>query len=127
MNDNKDNARSRLEPVEAVSTTPETSREIVDRLWSENSGSNDLMCRQGFYRAFNAVIFQLAKVSTPPSIGTFWTHNNGNVYEVLMLTNEASDREEYQPQVVYRGRNGNVWSRPLSDWGRSFKEVKGEL
>jgi hypothetical protein len=37
-----------------------------------------------------------------------------------MLTNLASTRPEYPVTVVYRGENGNIWSRLFSDWHRSF-------
>lgn len=57
---------------------------------------------------------------------TTWQHRNGNVYEVIMLTNEQSTNDNYPVNVVYRGNNGNVWSRPISDWNRSFVEFSGD-
>lgn len=59
-----------------------------------------------------------------PGLGTRWVHTNGNVYTVFLITNLKSDRPEKFPvTVVYEGQNGNVWSRPLSQWHRSFTQV----
>lgn len=56
-----------------------------------------------------------------PTIGSRWKHHNGNLYTVLLLTNSESTRpEEYPITVVYQGANGLIWSRPLSNWYRSF-------
>lgn len=53
-----------------------------------------------------------------------WQHTNGNEYLVLLVTNLTSTREEYPITVVYQGLvNGLVWSRPLSEWYRSMKEL----
>ena len=55
------------------------------------------------------------------TIGSRWQHHNGNIYTVLHIANHASDHEDRYPKtVVYQGENGNVWSRPLSDWHRSM-------
>jgi len=35
---------------------------------------------------------------------------------VLFITNTAHDTAAHPPDVVYMGRNGNLWSRPLSGW-----------
>lgn len=60
-----------------------------------------------------------------PPLDSRWTHTNGNVYTVIAHTNLLSDRpEKFPPTVVYRGTNGNVWSRPVSDWYRSFRSVE---
>lgn len=59
-----------------------------------------------------------AEIQVAP--GDRWQHKNGGVYTVLYVTNTAVVREGHAPDVVYRGENGNVWSRPLSDWARSF-------
>src|ERR1035441_1880855 len=55
-----------------------------------------------------------------PTEGSKWTHHNGNLYVVLLLANQASTKPEYPVTVVYQGNNGNIWSRLLSDWHRSF-------
>lgn len=60
-------------------------------------------------------------IDTPtPKAGDCWTHRNGNIYEVMCLTN-LPDEPRYPTTVVYRNvNNGTLWSRPLSDWFRSF-------
>ena len=64
----------------------------------------------------------VASIRKHISAGSRWVHKNGNVYTVLMLTNtESDDHFRYPPMVVYRGENGNVWSRKASDWDRSMR------
>lgn len=60
-----------------------------------------------------------------PTPGSVWNHRNGNRYAVVMITNAESERQEkYPTSVVYRNiRNGNVYSRKLSDWHRSMTEI----
>lgn len=55
-------------------------------------------------------------------IGSWWQHYNGVKYQVLFIANET-DSEKYPKTVVYIGENGKVWTRPLLDWERSFKEI----
>lgn len=54
--------------------------------------------------------------------GSVWVHTNGNVYEVLMITNKGSENPtRYPVTVVYKNRLvGTIWSRPLDEWARSF-------
>lgn len=61
-----------------------------------------------------------------PKPKTQWKHRNGNVYTVLMIANEHSERPQYAPTVVYQGPNGNVWARPASDWHRSMTPLHGK-
>ena len=50
-----------------------------------------------------------------------YQHTNGGEYTIVMLTNEKSTSDKYPPMVVYKTiANGNVWSRPINDWDRSF-------
>lgn len=51
-----------------------------------------------------------------PDVGTKYRHHNGNVYEVMFITNVGSQRPEYPVTVVYKGENGKVWSKPLADF-----------
>ncbi len=48
--------------------------------------------------------------------GTVWRHLYGGVYTVLAIANTAHPSEKFPPAVVYVGANGNVWTRPLSEW-----------
>ena len=55
-----------------------------------------------------------------------WKHTNGNLYIVLVIANEKADEsriQQYPVTVVYGGENGNVWSRPLTEWHRSMSYV----
>lgn len=58
--------------------------------------------------------------------GSWWKHHNGNKYKVLYIANEL-DSEKYPKTVVYIGTNGKIWTRPLSDWERSFKKLSVNL
>jgi hypothetical protein len=59
-----------------------------------------------------------------PIIGKQYKHHNGGLYEVVLLTNENSGNAKYTPTVVYKTLvNGNVWSRPIEDWDRSFTKL----
>lgn len=60
------------------------------------------------------------------STGQVWQHRNGNQYKVLMVVN-LLDEERYPKTVVYENlKNGSQWSRPHSDWRRSFTFVNEE-
>lgn len=52
-----------------------------------------------------------------------WRHTNGNIYEIMYIANEHSTNPKYVPTVVYKGENGKIWSRPSSDWERSFTKI----
>jgi len=58
-------------------------------------------------------------------INTKWKHRNGAEYEVILIANEFTENEERYPvTVVYQNTvNGKIWSRPLSDWHRSFTQL----
>ena len=57
-----------------------------------------------------------------PKIKSKWRHSNSLEYKVILVTNEV-DTEAYPLTVVYKCKNGKVWSRPLSEWYRSFTEI----
>ena len=62
-------------------------------------------------------------------IGQQYRHKNGNIYTVIMLTNTNGSPErikEHPVDVIYIGQNGNVWSRSLLDWDRSFTKINTE-
>lgn len=59
-----------------------------------------------------------------PISGQLWRHHSGRVYRVERVTNTAHLSEKFPPMVVYVNvYNGTEWSRPLSDWHRSFTFV----
>lgn len=59
-----------------------------------------------------------------PDIGSTWKHSNGNKYVVEGVANKAaSNPTAYPVTIVYRGENGNLWTRPAHDWLRSMTRV----
>ena len=58
-----------------------------------------------------------------PEIFTLWRHYKGDEYEVIIIANRAATKKNYPVTVIYRGRDGKVWSRPLSDWHTSMTEI----
>jgi hypothetical protein len=59
-----------------------------------------------------------------PPVESHWIHTNGEEYEVICYTNTATTLpEKYPITVIYSGRNGKIWSRPLADWHRSMTPV----
>ena len=54
--------------------------------------------------------------------GDVWQHTNGGEYRVLFVTNTHNPREDHPPDVIYETLRdpARKWSRPLSDWHRSF-------
>lgn len=66
-----------------------------------------------------------SNVLATPEINSKWTHTNGNIYTVINIANKDTDHpDKYPVTVVYIGENKKVWSRPVSDWYRSMKEIK---
>lgn len=57
-----------------------------------------------------------------PEIKSKWRHYNGIKYKVIAIANEENT-EKYPTTVIYKGENGKVWSRSLTDWHRSFTEI----
>lgn len=62
-----------------------------------------------------------------PEYGSVWEHHpTGNIYRVLLITNQQTQRpDKYPITVVYENTNtGTTWSRPLSEWHRSMSLSK---
>jgi hypothetical protein len=57
-----------------------------------------------------------------PVIKSKWKHLNGIEYEVIAIANE-NDTIKYPTTVVYKGINGKIWSRLLTEWYRSFSKT----
>lgn len=67
------------------------------------------------------------KVQEPDvTVGSVWEHRNGNRYQVIQVANNcfAHFSQHYPVTVVYKGMDGKVWSRPLSDWHQSMTLVE---
>lgn len=94
-----------------------------DRSWKVccECGANPLVDAEGaaYERAITSSVKRVTETAKP-SIGSTWRHRNGALYVVRLFTNEFSERAEYPMTVVYEGAGGRMWSRPLSDWHRSF-------
>ena len=88
---------------------------IVNIMASEEPHSLDLL--KGYEEALALVKGYDVNLVIPE---TKWLHNNGNEYKVLLIANYNSTNSKYPKTVVYRGPNGRIWSRLLSDWHRSF-------
>lgn len=53
--------------------------------------------------------------------GREWTHTKtNNVYQVITVSNLNSTKPDFLPTVVYRDKDGAVWSRPLSEFVEKF-------
>jgi NTP pyrophosphatase (non-canonical NTP hydrolase) len=57
-----------------------------------------------------------------PEPGSYWEHTSGTVYQVLFLAN-LHNNPRYPRTVIYRGPNGNIWSRRADDWHRSMSPI----
>jgi hypothetical protein len=57
----------------------------------------------------------------PPAPRTAWTHRKGARYIVEAVINEHATKPSFVPTVVYRGTDGVLWGRPLSEWHDSFE------
>lgn len=47
----------------------------------------------------------------------------GNLYKLLMVTNEEAVRGGWTPTAVYLDGEGSLWSRPLSEFKERYLEV----
>jgi hypothetical protein len=59
-----------------------------------------------------------------PCVGDTWKHHNGIEYEVVLVTNQYSDRPEYQTTVSFVGANGKAWSKTLGNFLRKMTFVR---
>ena len=60
-----------------------------------------------------------------PKPGTTWTHTNGcGPYVVVAVTEE---RPGHPSHVIYQGRNGKWWVRPVSEWAAKMVPEWGRL
>lgn len=55
--------------------------------------------------------------------GSIWQHKNGIYYTILAVVNQnyQHDPVQFPITIVYINmKNLSIWSRPASDWDRSF-------
>ena len=48
----------------------------------------------------------------------------GNVYRLLLITNEESDSDKFPETAVYVDGEGRLWSRPMAEFNERFEEIK---
>lgn len=65
-------------------------------------------------------------MATKPEVGKLYKHYKGNVYRVLHIANEKSDRPGWPITVVYQDIDSHaVWARTLEEWnGSSYTLIK---
>lgn len=57
-----------------------------------------------------------------------WEHWSGRRYTVIAVANEdARCEEEYPVTVVYKGSDGRIWARKLSEFLDKSKKVDDEI
>jgi len=79
---------------------------------------------ENLHKGLNADGSEIKKeIMKIPTIKSKWRHTNGIKYKIIAIANETNT-EKYPITVVYKGKNGKIWSRFLSDWYRSFTEIK---
>lgn len=88
------------------------------------------LCRDSSYWKVRTRVLSYAEVldvpmDRMPAAGETWKHHNGAEYEVLLLTNQYSERPEYPVNVVYQGANGKTWSKTLANFLKKMTFVKG--
>lgn len=96
-----------------------------DGVFSLNSVSKDGSSNSysGGYKSLSDFTNQIMYYYDPKP-GHVYQHLNGNIYEVLHIANEYSLRDDYPPTVVYKGANGNVWVKPLTNFMRKMTRIK---
>lgn len=58
-----------------------------------------------------------------PTKQSKWCHHSGAIYQVLLITNLKATKPDYPVTIVYQDQSGEIWSRPLSSWYESMREV----
>lgn len=75
------------------------------------------------------------KLSKAPKISTRWVVKDNNyspdfgvynAYTVIAVTNTERLNINNEPQVVYKGDNGTVWSLPVGEWPGNLREETNE-
>ncbi len=56
--------------------------------------------------------------------GTKWQHHNGIVYTLMFVANVGHVNDKYPPTVVYKGENGNYWTKELSNFVEKMRPVE---
>lgn len=55
--------------------------------------------------------------------GIILQHHSGRIYTVIHLANNSDSnihKDIHPPSVIFQGTNGNIWSRPLSEFDGKY-------
>ena len=111
---------------EHIFTTPELRIEVKFTKEGEfnifrttRSGSSSIESCTSLKDAVNSVLR-----SYYPRAGQVYQHINSNIYTVVGVANEHSLRPDYPPTVVYKGENGLLWAKPLTNFQRKMTRIK---
>lgn len=55
-------------------------------------------------------------MQTLPRKYSYWQHRNGNIYQVISVTNLSDRQAQYPVTITYVGPNGKEWSKTAFDW-----------
>lgn len=95
---------------------------IQDKINAQNRSITEAY--QTYISERTELLIKAHTIIMTPDVNSVWVHGStGNLYTVLMITN-ILDKVLYPRTVVYRGANGNNWSRKVSDWHRSMTELR---
>lgn len=94
--------------------------EWYDEYPDEREDLYDIMYRN-LHNGLNADGSEIVKREVPIE-GSKWKHSNGIKYKVIAIANDLNT-EKYPTTIVYKGENGKIWSRPLSEWYKSFTKL----
>ncbi len=89
----------------------------------EMPGQDDGYERMFYPERFEGYVAPNKQVVEVPKLKSKWLHTNGVQYKVIHIAN-LENTIKYPLTVVYKGKNGKVWTRVLSDWYRSFSPKK---
>jgi len=59
-----------------------------------------------------------------PTFGSQWRHHSGRFYTVLGIANIENQDINYPPMIIYVGKNGNLWTKFISNFYATMKEIK---
>lgn len=90
---------------------------------NEDAGSNPVPST--LYISEVIVSVEPTTIEQIPTKGSLWLHEkSANKYRVITITNLHATDKRYPVTVVYKGHDGKLWSRPLSEWSNSMILVK---
>ena len=58
-----------------------------------------------------------------PTFGSQWQHHSKRIYTVLGTANIKNQNTNYPTTVVYIGKNGNLWTKLISNFYDTMKQI----